>query len=689
MVLFSGVIHLCCIIVAILTARDMINALSSMKLLLTFVILVLLFSVSTFAQQSGTEGCTYSFACNFDPDATVDDGSCVFPEPNYDCAGNCITDFNNNGLCDHEEVAGCTFSLAINYDPEATLDNGTCITTCMGDFTNEGQITVADLLGFLAAFGTICPGVGCMDPDGCNFDPEATFDLEFCIYPDEFYDCDGNCINDADGDGVCDELEIAGCTDPLAGNFNPIATDDDGSCNDFPLGSVFCTLTPTEIVDVINPVTGKVWMDRNLGATEVANWSNAQQAYGDLYQWGRGPDGHQCRGSGTTTQVSSTASPPHGLFIVGLVWLEEQTNDLWQVQSQVNNPCPQGYRVPTIAELDEERLSWASLNSSGAINSPLKWAAGGFRTSEDGVGTVIDSPGELGVYWSSTGVANSWGPNAANGLMFSNNWANLTGMLRGDGLSVRCIKSSSDFAGCTDPGADNYNQFATVDDGSCIFEGYSCVAEGVHHPLQEYGVLTDIDGNIYRTIEIGNQEWMAENLNSAHYANGDPIAYAASASEWSEMAVGAWCNYADETANQCPYGNLYNWWAIVDDRNVCPTGWHVPSFDDWWQLSEYLGGQEPAGGKMKSTGVQYWQSPNSQASNESGFSGLPGGQRAVDGQFYSIGEYGIWWGSTASVWDEAEASLWLLGYNDWVLHFYPAAVNGYENDGFSVRCVRD
>lgn len=176
------------------------------------------------------QGCTYNFACNYNPDAVIDNGSCTFPAPNYDCAGNCLLDLNNNGLCDLEEVAGCTNIDAINYNAEATLDDGSCITTCKGDFNNDGEITSSDLLSFLAAFGNQCAGAGCMDPAGCNYDPNATFDLGYCEYPAEFFNCDGTCANDADGDGICDELEVPGCTDPEAGNYNPEATDDDGSC---------------------------------------------------------------------------------------------------------------------------------------------------------------------------------------------------------------------------------------------------------------------------------------------------------------------------------------------------------------------------------------------------------------------------------------------------------------------------
>lgn len=176
-------------------------------------------------------GCTYADACNYDSGATVDDGTCIYPAPNYDCAGNCLLDLNNNGLCDLEEVLGCTNMDALNYNSEATFDDGSCMVTCKGDFDNDGEIGIPDLLGFLASFGNQCDGAGCMDPSGCNYDPNATFDLGYCEYPAEFFNCDGTPVNDADGDGVPDELEVAGCTDPTADNYDESATEDDGSCS--------------------------------------------------------------------------------------------------------------------------------------------------------------------------------------------------------------------------------------------------------------------------------------------------------------------------------------------------------------------------------------------------------------------------------------------------------------------------
>lgn len=193
----------------------------------------------------------------------------------------------------------------------------------------------------------------------------------------------------------------------------------------------------TVVQDVTNVSTGKTWMDRNLGASQVATASNDANAYGCLYQWGRAADGHEDRGSATTAVLSGTDSPGHNNFITTPStpgdWRNPKNDNLWQGVAGINNPCPAGYRIPTDAELNSERLSWGTNNSSGAFASPLKMSVGGDRNRLAG---NISNEGSGGYHWSST----------VNGdysryLVFHGGTALVSSTSRGDGMAVRCIKN--------------------------------------------------------------------------------------------------------------------------------------------------------------------------------------------------------------------------------------------------------
>jgi len=187
---------------------------------------------------------------------------------------------------------------------------------------------------------------------------------------------------------------------------------------------------------VLNTTTNKCWLDRNLGASQVATSSNNAAAYGDLFQWGRGDDGHQIRTSDTTHTLSLTDTPGHNEFIIALPmpwdWRSPQNNNLWQGVNGINNPCPNGYRLPTQAELDAERLSWSSQNPAGAIGSPLKLTLTGFREYNDG---DLNFVGSYGYYRCSTlsGIYSSY-------LYFGGTTAGISATSRANGWAVRCIK---------------------------------------------------------------------------------------------------------------------------------------------------------------------------------------------------------------------------------------------------------
>lgn len=193
--------------------------------------------------------------------------------------------------------------------------------------------------------------------------------------------------------------------------------------------------------DVQNPITGAIWMDRNLGATQVATSSTDAAAYGDLYQWGRGTDGHEKRTSATTATIASSEVPGHGDFILTVStgvdpdeWHSPPNPNLWQGVNGINNPCPTGYRLPTETELDTERLSWNSNDAEGAFASPLKLTVGGRRT-EDGSLSNVDLNG---YYWTST--AGSFATSNARRMFFRIGASSMSEYSHGWAISVRCIK---------------------------------------------------------------------------------------------------------------------------------------------------------------------------------------------------------------------------------------------------------
>lgn len=207
----------------------------------------------------------------------------------------------------------------------------------------------------------------------------------------------------------------------------------------YPTGTVFCNNIVTAVVDVTNPLTGKTWMDRNLGASQVATSSTDAAAYGDLYQWGRRADGHQCRNSTTTSSLSSTDQPIHGNFILSPNspgdWRNPQNSNLWQGINGVNNPCPNGYRLPTSSEINDERNSWNSNDGIGAFSSPLKFPKAGRRRSTGSLEFVAG----IGFYWHST-----FFPTNSAYLDFTDAQGGAAGMnsaSRAFGQSVRCIKN--------------------------------------------------------------------------------------------------------------------------------------------------------------------------------------------------------------------------------------------------------
>jgi uncharacterized protein (TIGR02145 family) len=224
--------------------------------------------------------------------------------------------------------------------------------------------------------------------------------------------------------------------------------------------------------------------------------------------------------------------------------------------------------------------------------------------------------------------------------------------------------------------------------------GKSCtLTKSVNDPSQPNNGyaenITDIDGNTYKTVIIGTQHWMAQNLNSSKYSDGTPIPRINDGSEWLNAKTPAWCYYNNDPSYGEVYGKLYNGYAVSPKsnggKNVCPTGWHVASDLDWSTMVQYLGGMDVAGDKLKEDGDSHWNIPNSEATNSSLFTALPGGNRRDwgYGDFENITEHGFWFSSTEMT--SSTLWRWQMYKND--IKAYRASYS--KTAGFSVRCIKD
>jgi len=498
--------------------------------------------------------------------------------------------------------------------------------------------------------------------------------------------------------------------------------------------------TVAVIPSVTNPITGQTWMDRNLGASRVATSSTDAEAYGDLYQWGRSTDGHQLRTSNTTTTLSSTDVPGHGDFILVTSspndWRSPQNDNLWQGVSGTNDPCPSGYRIPTEAELNAERASWSSNNRAGAFDSPLKLPATGVRYSN--IEGYIDNIGITGGYW-----ASALDGNFSRHLWFYSSGAFMDSKDRAYGFSIRCIKKVStatvpdaptigtatagdteatvDFTAPTNDGGATITSYTatslpgsitgtltqagsgtititgltngtaytfTVTATNAIGTGVASAASNSVTPTAPYWACGDTivdprDGKAYNTVSIGVQCWMAENLNVGTRIDG-------ANNQSDNSTIEKYC-YNDDVANCDTYGGLYQWNEMMQYlttegvQGICPDGWHVPTDGEWTVLSDYLGGESVAGGKMKETGTTHWNSPNTAGTNESGFTALPGGANFdfnTSFVFLDIHTHGHWWSSTESG---------IEAYYRAIINENTGAyrLNYLKSNGVSVRCLKD
>ncbi len=289
--------------------------------------------------------------------------------------------------------------------------------------------------------------------------------------------------------------------------------------------------------------------------------------------------------------------------------------------------------------------------------TPTSAVTGGNITSDGG-----DSVTARGVCWNTTTDAVTAGNHTADGSSTGSFISSLTELTGGTLYYVRAYATNS--AGTS---YGNELTFTTPPSGPTV---------------------TDVDLNVYNTIIIGTQTWLVQNLQSTKYNDNTPIPLVTDNSAWGALSTPGYCwYYNDKTSFKTTYGALYNWFAlnpqINGGKNVCPTGWHVPSDAEWTTLTTYLGGEMHAGGQLKEEGVINWSDPNLEATNVTGFTATPGGSRDLSGSYIGKGTYGIWWSAT-----EDDATYSLRRY----MSSYDGSVDrgdGYKQGGFSVRCLQD
>ncbi|MBN2665560.1 MAG: fibrobacter succinogenes major paralogous domain-containing protein [Bacteroidales bacterium] len=351
-----------------------------------------------------------------------------------------------------------------------------------------------------------------------------------------------------------------------------------------------------------------------------------------------------------------------GTFTSSLAQLTPGTK--YYVRAYATNEAGTGYGNQQSFNTGEVLLATVT---TADITSPTQTSAvSGGNVTSDGGGTIT----ARGVCWSTNQNPTVADSKTTDGSGTGSFTSNLTGLTAGTAYYVRAYATNS--AGTA---------YGSQED----FTTPSALGAIVFNPALTYGTVSDIDGNTYKTIQIGTQTWMAENLKTTKYKDGIQIPTETDNTAWINLASPAYCWYNnDATTFKNVYGALYNWFAVQTGK-LCPAGWHVPDNDEFIEFVTFLGGLSVAGGKLKETGTSHWLSPNTGATNESGFTALPGGRRSIitNGTFVTMGEIGFYWSA-----DEDEIVYGGIG----ILHYNSAEIEGdaySKPNGMSVRCIKD
>lgn len=475
--------------------------------------------------------------------------------------------------------------------------------------------------------------------------------------------------------------------------------------------------TVTVLLDVISHATGRVWMDRNLGAGRAATSNFDTLAYGDLYQWGRAADGHQKRNSPTTQTLSSTGQPGHGNFIIGSSdWRSPQNNDLWQGVDGIYNPCPAGYRLPTEAEWDAERESWSSHNAAGAFASPLKLPMAGFRSFSSGLLNNIDIGG---YYWSTSLIRPAF-------RFHSNSYRFVNSISRAIGKTVRCTKDG-DFP---DPDTYSLNLDASPWYSGSVY-GSGPYLEGVEVTIiataregytfvnwsGDTGHLADQNAP-NTTFAMPSQNISLTANFEQDYEDGDwprdtvtevvDVTNPATGRVWMDRNLGAG-RAATSSADTLAYGDLYQWGRAADGhqlRNSSVTStrsnfnqpghdsfiidtqdWRIPQNDNLWQGIDGVNNPCPTGYRLPAIAewaaeFESWSQFNAAGAFASPLKlTLTGWRSLYGGSLVEAGNIGRYWSSDVSF---TEANFLDIGI--FSATYFPRFMRAM---GHSVRCIKD
>jgi uncharacterized protein (TIGR02145 family) len=376
-----------------------------------------------------------------------------------------------------------------------------------------------------------------------------------------------------------------------------------------------------------NVVNGGTWAGLGTGAyCDYANDTTYVATYGRLYNWFAASDSRNIAPAGWHVPTDSEFR----VLEMSLGMSEATADSIWWRGSKEGDKLK-----------ETGTAHWAGSNAGATNISGFTALPAGFRGYDGDFNSSLRTDA---YFWATTEFV-SYDNSSAYGRWLSYGYAqiNRSGFVKQNGFSIRCVKDDAP---------------ATV---------------------------TDVDGNVYSTVTIGNQVWMAENLRATHYRNGDTIPEVTDSTEWIGLTTGARCTYNNAGTEEAigTYGRLYNWFAAHDSRGLAPVGWHVASDSEWQTMVNFLGGDVVTGGKLKEAGTLRWLSPNTGATNMSGFAALPGGFRNLSSVFRGLGYDAYFW-STAEFDTDRAWGRSVSNYSAAVYHYYDGKVLG-----LSVRCIKD